>query len=186
MKCNVCGRQTMNEEANFCEYCGSSFREHMQQQQPVNPMPPYNQGNMFNPGNSYNSENSYNPGGSYNQGQMPNMMQGGIPQNNPNQIQPEKPTSFLDWLGTYGIMLIPCVGWLVFIVMLFIWGFGNKASESKKNWARATLIFVGVLILVVIAYLAMVMPLYMDIYQQMMNGTFDMNSYYNSINGSIN
>jgi hypothetical protein len=168
MKCNVCGRQTMNEEANFCEYCGSSFREHMQQQ-PMNQMPPYNQGNL------YNQENPYNAG------PMPNVMPGVSPQSNPDLVQPERPTSFLDWLGTYGIMLIPCVGWLVFIVMLFIWGFGNKASTSKKNWARATLIFAGVLLVLVIAYLAMIMPLYMDIYQQMMNGTFDMNSYYNSI-----
>ena len=30
MKCNVCGRHTQNEEANFCDYCGSPFREHMQ------------------------------------------------------------------------------------------------------------------------------------------------------------
>ncbi len=168
MKCNVCGRQTMNEEANFCEYCGGSFREHMQQQ-PMNQMPPYNQGNL------YHQENSYPAG------PMPNMMPGANPQSNPNLVQPEKPTSFLDWLGTYGIMLIPCVGWLVFIVMLFIWGFGSKASTSKKNWARATLIFAGVLLVLVIAYLAMIMPLYMDIYQQMMNGTFDMNSYYNSL-----
>lgn len=168
MKCNVCGRQTINEEANFCEYCGSSFREHMHQ--PVNQMPQYNEGNMYGQGNPYQG------------GPAPNMMQGGHIQGNPNVVQPEKPTSFLDWLGTYGIMLIPCVGWLAFIVMLFIWGFGNKASTSKKNWARATLIFVGVLFVLLIAYLAMIMPLYMDIYQQMMNGTFDMNSYYNSLN----
>jgi hypothetical protein len=182
MKCNVCGRQTINEEANFCEYCGSSFREHMQQQ-PMNQMPPYNQGNVFNQGNPYNQGNAYNQENPYGAGSMPNMMPGANQQSDPNMVQPEKPTSFLDWLGTYGIMLIPCVGWLVFIVMLFIWGFGNKASTSKKNWARATLIFAGALLLILIAYLAMVMPLYMDVYTQMMNGTFDMNSYYNSING---
>lgn len=171
MRCNVCGRQTVNEEANFCEYCGSSFREHMQQQ-PMNQMPAYNQGNPFEQGNPYNAGS----------GPIPNGMPGANQQINPNQVQqPERPTSFLDWLGTYGIMLIPCVGWLVFLVMLFIWGFGNNASASKKNWARATLVFAGVILVLVIAYLAMVMPMYMDIYQQMMNGTFDMNSYYNSL-----
>jgi len=157
----------MNEEANFCEYCGSSFREHMHQQ-PVQ-MPPHDQGNPYNMAPV-----------------PPNMAPDGMMYNNPGMAPSEKPTSFLDWLGTYGIMLIPCVGWLVFIVMLFVWGFGNNASTSKKNWARATLIFVGVLLLLVIIYLAMVMPLYMDIYQQMMNGTFDMNNYYNSLNNSIN
>lgn len=27
MTCNTCGRQTANEEANFCENCGASFRK---------------------------------------------------------------------------------------------------------------------------------------------------------------
>ena len=27
MICKVCGRTISNEEANFCEYCGASFRE---------------------------------------------------------------------------------------------------------------------------------------------------------------
>jgi len=29
MICNTCGRNIQNEEANFCEYCGNSFREHV-------------------------------------------------------------------------------------------------------------------------------------------------------------
>lgn len=27
MTCNSCGRTSMNENANFCDYCGTSFRE---------------------------------------------------------------------------------------------------------------------------------------------------------------
>lgn len=30
MICKTCGRNAQNEEANFCEYCGSSFRERVQ------------------------------------------------------------------------------------------------------------------------------------------------------------
>lgn len=29
MICKACGRDTVNESANFCEYCGTSFREDM-------------------------------------------------------------------------------------------------------------------------------------------------------------
>ncbi len=29
MICKACGRNTVNEGANFCEYCGTSFRENM-------------------------------------------------------------------------------------------------------------------------------------------------------------
>ncbi|MCL2365035.1 MAG: hypothetical protein FWC71_10285 [Defluviitaleaceae bacterium] len=41
-----------------------------------------------------------------------------------------------DWLITYLILLIPCVGW----VMPFIWAFGN-GNINRRNWARALLIF---------------------------------------------
>lgn len=30
MVCKACGRTTTNENANFCEYCGYSFRENIQ------------------------------------------------------------------------------------------------------------------------------------------------------------
>ncbi|MDF2610458.1 MAG: hypothetical protein K0R92_1932 [Lachnospiraceae bacterium] len=33
MICNVCGRNTDNAHANFCEYCGSSFRQDTEQLQ---------------------------------------------------------------------------------------------------------------------------------------------------------
>lgn len=36
MICNNCGRQSIREDANFCEYCGNSFRE----QAPYNPILP--------------------------------------------------------------------------------------------------------------------------------------------------
>ncbi len=164
MKCNVCGRQTQNEEANFCEYCGGSFREHMQNS--IN-MPPQNQGIPY-PGGPMN-----------NMGPMPGH---GMP-NTPYIVQNEKPTSFLNWLGTYGLLFIPLAGWLAFLVLLFIWAFSDNTPTSKKNWARATLILVGILIVVFIIYIIAIMntPMYQDIYQQMMNGTFDSESYYNDI-----
>lgn len=31
MICKTCGREIANENANFCEYCGNSFRENIQQ-----------------------------------------------------------------------------------------------------------------------------------------------------------
>lgn len=159
MKCNTCGRQTQNEEANFCEYCGSSFRErlqtsfHMSQRDPVNPqMDPHSDAAATVPGNAMNTM----------------------------QKMKEKPVSFLNWLGTYGLMFIPIAGGLIFFVMLFVWSFDNKTPESKKNWARVTLIFSAVLILFIIAYIVIVMS--NPMFQDMMNGTFDYNAYFESIN----
>lgn len=42
-----------------------------------------------------------------------------------------------DWIITMIIMMIP----LVNLIMLFVWGFGNGTPESKSNWAKASLIF---------------------------------------------
>ena len=109
MVCNNCGRQISNEEANFCEYCGHSFREHRQNQAPVNPIPP-------------------NP-----------IL--------PKQItvvrdSADKPITFLGFLGSYGIFFIPVIGTLLFPIMLLVWSFSGKVSVTKRNWARATLIFI--------------------------------------------
>ncbi|MDF2541267.1 MAG: hypothetical protein K0S47_985 [Herbinix sp.] len=102
MICNTCGRNTLNEEANFCEYCGSSFRE--QARIVYNTAPPQNS----------------------------------------VMYKKEKPISFISWLGSMAFLFIPVVGILVFVVMLFVWSFTESTLPSKKNWARAMLVVVGV------------------------------------------
>lgn len=58
----------------------------------------------------------------------------------PNEI--EKPVSMGDWIITLIVLAIPVVN----LVMLFVWGFSNEVSESKKNFCRAELIVIGVVI----------------------------------------
>lgn len=152
MVCNTCGRYSHSEDANFCEYCGSSFRE--------------NRNIAFN----------------------------SLPQNQPyGQAAPikiekdnstSKPVSFLNWLGTYALLLIPYAGGLVFIVMLFVWAFKEDTPESKKNWARSTLIFVAVMIIFLVINIMILLN--SGILQSMLNGTFDFNSYSNSLYQSLN
>lgn len=52
-----------------------------------------------------------------------------------------------DWIVTTLLTWIPIVGF----VMMFVWGFGGSTNPSKKNWARATLIWMAVWL--VIAFL---------------------------------
>ena len=146
MNCNVCGRQTMNEEANFCEYCGSSFREQMQN---FNNTPPIEQGIPY-PNNE----------------PMPNMTQ-------------ERPVPFINWLAIYGLILVPFPGWIILLVLMFVWAFSSNTPKSQKNWARATLIFAGVLFVLLVGYIITILN--SSMFQQMMNGTFDYNSYYNNL-----
>jgi len=112
MICNTCGRSINNEEANFCEYCGSSLRRGSGFEFKTAPVPPV-----------YETVN----------------------------VDPkEKPVSFLNWLGTYLLMFIPFVGSFVFLAMLFVWAFGRNVQESKKNWARANLVFMLIVFVMII------------------------------------
>lgn len=56
--------------------------------------------------------------------------------------QESYPVSVGDWIVTMIIMAIP----LVNIVMLFVWGFSDNTKLSKANWAKATLIFMAIML----------------------------------------
>lgn len=59
----------------------------------------------------------------------------------------DAPVSVGDWFVTLLLTCIPIVG----IIMIFVWAFGGGTNPSKKNWARATLIWalVGIVLSVV-------------------------------------
>ncbi len=165
MICNNCGRQLQNETANFCEYCGASFREQAQAARPETGKPHYSIPGMQQEAFSMNNQNIM-PG-------VPTGMQ-------------EKPISFQSWLGTYALlgalMFVPYFGWIGFIALLLFWAFSNKTPATKKNWARVTLIFVGIVIIIVVVMLVAFMGIYS---QQIIDGTFDFNNYYNDIIKSL-
>lgn len=160
MKCNTCGRELLNENANFCEYCGASFRERAQ--------------------TVINTEQR-EPEGMVSA--TPVVMSlprpDGVAQTPSRPTEIEKSLTFANWITTYGLMFIPIVGGLIFFVMLFVWAFDGKTPPSKKNWARATLIFVAVLIFFFLAYMLYLFstPMYQDIYQDMLNTAMKYNNY---------
>lgn len=53
----------------------------------------------------------------------------------------QKPMSVKDWLITLLIMAIPLVG----LIMLFVYAFSDNENLNKKNWAKAQLIFLAVI-----------------------------------------
>ena len=54
-----------------------------------------------------------------------------------HQHQPVKVT---DWVLTIFLTAIPLVG----LILLFIWAFSNETNPSKANWAKATLIWYAI------------------------------------------
>lgn len=61
-----------------------------------------------------------------------------------------KPVSTGDWMITILITAIPIVGF----IMLFVWAFGGGSNPSKANWAKATILWflIAVVLYVVVFY----------------------------------
>ena len=65
-----------------------------------------------------------------------------------NESPQYNPMSIGDWIITNLIVAIPIVGF----VMLFVWGFGSNTQPSKANWAKATLIIIGISIVIFLLF----------------------------------
>ena len=65
-----------------------------------------------------------------------------------NDTQQYNPMSIGDWIITSLIVAIPIVGF----VMLFVWSFGSNTQPSKANWAKATLIMIGISIVIFLLF----------------------------------
>ena len=62
----------------------------------------------------------------------------------------EEAVSVKEWLLTYLILLIPCVG----TIMLFVWAFSSSEKKSKSNYFKAMLILYAILIVIYIIIFA--------------------------------
>ena len=62
--------------------------------------------------------------------------------------RPAEPVSTGDWFLTMLIMVIP----LVNLIMLFVWAFGGGAKASKSNWAKASLIWMLISIVLTVVF----------------------------------
>lgn len=174
MICKTCGRTIKNEEANFCEYCGSSFRERDNIS-----FPSVQQEQM--------KAEAQGQAGAMPSVTFPGMMdEAAVERRTLDRSQLEKPMTFLEWLGNYGIIVgflfIP-FGWIGSLVMLCIWAFGDKTTLTKKNWARVNLIVFAVIFLVFIMMLVSIAgsPMFQDM---MIN--FNKNGYFENLYGNMN
>ena len=113
-----------------------------------------------------NQNKSYNPVEGGNQGSTANQIGGNTPQSmygsygNQNQYNGnlsgmEKPMSVGDWILSMLLLCIPVVN----IVLLFMWSFTNDvnpsslvtgANTTKKNWAKVSLILMGISVILAI------------------------------------
>lgn len=66
-------------------------------------------------------------------------------QNSQNETSP---MDLKDWVLTLVVLMIPCVG----IVMYFVWAFGDKGNINRRNFCRAQLIIFGVLLVIYLVF----------------------------------
>ena len=62
----------------------------------------------------------------------------------------KQPISVGGWIGRSLIPCIPLVGGIVYLIMLFVWSGDTKKEESFRNWAKAQLIVMGIILVLVI------------------------------------
>ncbi len=77
----------------------------------------------------------------------------------PSETKGEEPVSTGKWILYHLIPLIPGVGGLVFIVMLFVWGFGNTENTTFRNWARSQLIISAISLVIAILVIILIVVL---------------------------
>ncbi len=61
-----------------------------------------------------------------------------------------KTMSVGDWIITMIVTAIPLVGF----IMLFVWAFSSGTDLSKKNWAKAALIFYAIIMVLYFLFFA--------------------------------
>jgi len=54
------------------------------------------------------------------------------------------------WVVTYLIMVIPCVG----LIMTLVWAFSDSGNRNRRNYCRAYLIIVAIIVVLVILFYA--------------------------------
>ena len=81
-----------------------------------------------------------------------------VPGQNPTPINyyvPEKKhVSVGGWILRYLINVIPCVGPIIFIIMLFVWSFDESYDDTSRNWAKAQLIWLAISVVLSILIVA--------------------------------
>jgi len=151
MRCSECGREPMNQEANFCDYCGNSFRRYGDQGwQTEETMKKETKTQGYSafgmPGEEDETQGAtYH---TYGQTAHKEYASGGAA---------GKVTSVGTYLAAMLSMFIPYVGVYLFLGILAYWGFGSKVSSERKNFARALLIFAVILVVFTVIGLSYMM-----------------------------
>ena len=153
MYCTKCGTQ-LPEGENVCPKCSDAKKPEIPTENnpimqelitptEINAEPEYNpnpqpQANNFGAAQSYNVNNS---------NAAPQQPAGAPVYQTFNQYQQNQPKQVVttgQWILRMLINLIPCVGPIIYLIMLFIWANDKTKEETSANWAKAQLIWIAI------------------------------------------
>lgn len=140
MYCPHCNSENP-EGVKFCTHCGNQMENSVSNN---NTNQAYNQNYNQNYNQSYQQPN-YNQAQPY---QQPVYVQ------QPAANTEEEHMTVGGWIGVFCINLIPFVGTLIYIIMMFVWAFGSTPKKSLKTFAKAQLLMMAIaLVLVIILFI---------------------------------
>lgn len=139
MRCMVCGREAMNPEANYCDYCGSPFRESEKNGQDATSVR-----------NAYQDREAPGESGYTAFGTTEYREELRMPRKGSSQA---KGISVWMFLGIMCLQFVPGIGLFAYIGVLLWLGFSPQIADARKNWARASLIYTGIMFVLSFAYL---------------------------------
>ena len=70
------------------------------------------------------------------------------------QAAPKMPISVGGWIGRSLIPCIPLVGGIIYLIMLFVWSGDQTKEDTFRNWAKAQLIVMAIVIVLTIILVA--------------------------------
>ena len=75
----------------------------------------------------------------------------------------KEPVSVGGWIGRTLIPCIPLVGGLVYLIMLFIWSGDQTKEDTFRNWAKAQLIVMAIVLVLAIIGVILGVTVFSDI-----------------------
>lgn len=70
----------------------------------------------------------------------------------PSQPPQKEEITVLGWIWRFLLPSIPVVGWIINLIMLFIWMGDETKEESFRNWAKAQLIMMAIAVGIVAVF----------------------------------
>ena len=164
MVCRACGRIIVNENANFCEYCGTSVDGRggdtifggadAQQEYRFGSAGPDRRENAGYGGREGSAERQQSYPGA---GGLVGVLSGTA-----GLAEAEPSMSFVHWIVIMLLPYIPMVGSIAYLVLLSVWAFGRTASTTRKNWARANLLMMAIGLILMLTMLPSLMEMISD------------------------